>query len=139
MNGKVNVSKEFNVKHKNIREGLPKLSDNREYVDCKAKGPRWTNDVGLVGDYGISPRQCGKSGIAYWGLWNSPKVVWDGSLPLPFQCCWYELRDWLEELLFASTAMERPEKKRSRDLEKESLRLPLSSFFLHSVNSVNRF
>ncbi|KAK7323454.1 hypothetical protein VNO77_26927 [Canavalia gladiata] len=43
------------------------------------------------------------------------------SLLLPFQCCWYELCSWLEELLSSSTVMERPEKKRKRDLEEEWL------------------
>ncbi|KAL5074384.1 hypothetical protein RYX36_013368 [Vicia faba] len=40
MNEKANVSKELNAKHKKILEELLKLPENRECVDCKAKGPR---------------------------------------------------------------------------------------------------
>ncbi|KAL2331482.1 hypothetical protein Fmac_019063 [Flemingia macrophylla] len=43
MNGKANVTKELNAKHKKILEGLLKLSENRECADCKAKGPRWAS------------------------------------------------------------------------------------------------
>ncbi|XP_028807579.1 ADP-ribosylation factor GTPase-activating protein AGD5 isoform X1 [Neltuma alba] len=43
MNGKANVSKELNAKHKKILEGLLKLPENRECADCKAKGPRWAS------------------------------------------------------------------------------------------------
>ncbi|XP_047177476.1 ADP-ribosylation factor GTPase-activating protein AGD5-like isoform X1 [Vigna umbellata] len=43
MNGKANVTKELNAKHKKILEGLLKLPDNRECADCKAKGPRWAS------------------------------------------------------------------------------------------------
>ncbi|KAK7362254.1 hypothetical protein VNO77_04364 [Canavalia gladiata] len=28
---------------KPVLEGLPRLRENKEYVDCKAKSPRWTN------------------------------------------------------------------------------------------------
>ncbi|CAL1385410.1 unnamed protein product [Linum trigynum] len=43
MNGKANVSKELNARHKKILEGLMKLPENRECADCKAKGPRWAS------------------------------------------------------------------------------------------------
>ncbi|KAI3457508.1 hypothetical protein Pfo_014171 [Paulownia fortunei] len=43
MNGKANVSKELNAKHRKILEGLLKLPDNRECADCKSKGPRWAS------------------------------------------------------------------------------------------------
>ncbi|XP_068644461.1 ADP-ribosylation factor GTPase-activating protein AGD5-like [Aristolochia californica] len=43
MNEKASVSKELNVKHKKILEGLLKLPENRECADCKAKGPRWAS------------------------------------------------------------------------------------------------
>ncbi|KAL3645497.1 hypothetical protein CASFOL_010677 [Castilleja foliolosa] len=43
MNGKANVSKELNVKHRKILEGLLKLPENRECADCKTKGPRWAS------------------------------------------------------------------------------------------------
>ncbi|KAF9672870.1 hypothetical protein SADUNF_Sadunf11G0089200 [Salix dunnii] len=37
MNGKANVSKELNARHRKILEGLLKLPENRECADCKAK------------------------------------------------------------------------------------------------------
>ncbi|CAJ2659905.1 unnamed protein product [Trifolium pratense] len=43
MNGKANVTKELNAKHKKILEGLLKLPENRECADCKAKAPRWAS------------------------------------------------------------------------------------------------
>ncbi|KAF5478732.1 hypothetical protein F2P56_005270 [Juglans regia] len=43
MNEKANVSKELNVKHRKILEGLLKLPENRECADCKSKGPRWAS------------------------------------------------------------------------------------------------
>ncbi|CAA0815937.1 Probable ADP-ribosylation factor GTPase-activating protein AGD5 [Striga hermonthica] len=43
MNGKANVSKELNAKHRKILEGLLKLPENRECADCKCKGPRWAS------------------------------------------------------------------------------------------------
>ncbi|KAK6134516.1 hypothetical protein DH2020_031750 [Rehmannia glutinosa] len=43
MNGKANVSKELNAKHRKILEGLLKLPENRECADCKSKGPRWAS------------------------------------------------------------------------------------------------
>lgn len=43
MNGKANVTKELNAKHRKILEGLLKLPENRECADCKAKGPRWAS------------------------------------------------------------------------------------------------
>lgn len=43
MNGKASVTKELNVKHKKILEGLLKLPENRECADCKAKAPRWAS------------------------------------------------------------------------------------------------
>ncbi|KAL3503272.1 hypothetical protein ACH5RR_037721 [Cinchona calisaya] len=43
MNGKANVSKELNAKHRKILEGLLKLPENRECADCKTKGPRWAS------------------------------------------------------------------------------------------------
>ncbi|CAL5200819.1 unnamed protein product [Lathyrus oleraceus] len=43
MNGKANVTKELNAKHKKILEGLLKLPENRECADCKSKAPRWAS------------------------------------------------------------------------------------------------
>lgn len=43
MNGKANVSKELNARHRKILEGLLKLPENRECADCKTKGPRWAS------------------------------------------------------------------------------------------------
>ncbi|KAK9689000.1 hypothetical protein RND81_09G027200 [Saponaria officinalis] len=43
MNGKANVTKELNARHRKILEGLLKLPENRECADCKAKGPRWAS------------------------------------------------------------------------------------------------
>ncbi|KAL2483614.1 putative ADP-ribosylation factor GTPase-activating protein AGD5 [Forsythia ovata] len=43
MNGKANVSKELNAKHRKILEGLLKLPENRECADCRCKGPRWAS------------------------------------------------------------------------------------------------
>ncbi|PSR96339.1 ADP-ribosylation factor GTPase-activating protein [Actinidia chinensis var. chinensis] len=43
MNGKANVTKELNAKHRKILEGLLKLPENRECADCKSKGPRWAS------------------------------------------------------------------------------------------------
>ncbi|ERN03478.1 hypothetical protein AMTRI_Chr02g218490 [Amborella trichopoda] len=43
MNEKASVTKELNAKHKKILEGLLKLPENRECVDCKSKGPRWAS------------------------------------------------------------------------------------------------
>ncbi|MCD7473452.1 hypothetical protein HAX54_015322 [Datura stramonium] len=43
MNEKSRVSKELNVKHTKILEGLLKLPENRECADCKARGPRWSS------------------------------------------------------------------------------------------------
>ncbi|KAG8386269.1 hypothetical protein BUALT_Bualt03G0131500 [Buddleja alternifolia] len=43
MNGKANVSKELNAKHRKILEGLLKLPENRECADCKCKAPRWAS------------------------------------------------------------------------------------------------
>ncbi|KAF8409346.1 hypothetical protein HHK36_005421 [Tetracentron sinense] len=43
MNGKANVSKELNAKHRKVLEGLLKLPENRECADCKSKGPRWAS------------------------------------------------------------------------------------------------
>ncbi|XP_057466062.1 ADP-ribosylation factor GTPase-activating protein AGD5-like isoform X2 [Actinidia eriantha] len=43
MNGKANVTKELNVKHRKILEGLLKLPENRECADCNSKGPRWAS------------------------------------------------------------------------------------------------
>ncbi|GAA0181017.1 GTPase-activating protein [Lithospermum erythrorhizon] len=43
MNQKANITKEVNIKHKKILEGLLKLPENRECADCKAKGPRWAS------------------------------------------------------------------------------------------------
>ncbi|KAG9131094.1 hypothetical protein Leryth_025421 [Lithospermum erythrorhizon] len=43
MNQKANVTKEVNIKHKKILEGLLKLPENRDCADCKAKGPRWAS------------------------------------------------------------------------------------------------
>ncbi|KAK8545668.1 hypothetical protein V6N13_066944 [Hibiscus sabdariffa] len=43
MNGKANVSKELNEKHRKILEGLLKNPENRECADCKCKGPRWAS------------------------------------------------------------------------------------------------
>ncbi|KAG8364985.1 hypothetical protein BUALT_Bualt18G0055500 [Buddleja alternifolia] len=43
MNGKANVSKELNARHRKILEGLLKLPENRECADCKCKGPRWAS------------------------------------------------------------------------------------------------
>ncbi|KAL7129622.1 hypothetical protein ABFS83_13G080800 [Erythranthe nasuta] len=43
MNGKANVSKELNAKHRKILEELLKRPENRECADCKTKGPRWAS------------------------------------------------------------------------------------------------
>ncbi|XP_074319424.1 ADP-ribosylation factor GTPase-activating protein AGD5 isoform X2 [Silene latifolia] len=43
MNGKANVTKELNARHRKILDGLLKLPENRECADCKAKGPRWAS------------------------------------------------------------------------------------------------
>ncbi|XP_057528443.1 ADP-ribosylation factor GTPase-activating protein AGD5-like isoform X2 [Amaranthus tricolor] len=43
MNGKANVTKELNARHRKILEGLLKLPENRECADCKSKGPRWAS------------------------------------------------------------------------------------------------
>ncbi|XP_073123355.1 ADP-ribosylation factor GTPase-activating protein AGD5-like isoform X1 [Henckelia pumila] len=43
MNEKASVSKELNVKHRKVLEGLLKLPENRECADCKTKGPRWAS------------------------------------------------------------------------------------------------
>uniref|UniRef100_A0A7N0REY9 Arf-GAP domain-containing protein n=1 Tax=Kalanchoe fedtschenkoi TaxID=63787 RepID=A0A7N0REY9_KALFE len=43
MNGKANVSKELNARHKKILEGLLRLPENRECADCKSRAPRWAS------------------------------------------------------------------------------------------------
>ncbi|CAM8994891.1 unnamed protein product [Rhodiola kirilowii] len=43
MNGKANVSKELNARHKKILEVLLRLPENRECADCKSRAPRWAS------------------------------------------------------------------------------------------------
>ncbi|KAJ8432133.1 hypothetical protein Cgig2_014294 [Carnegiea gigantea] len=43
MNRKATISKELNVKHTQILEGLLKLPENRECADCATKSPRWAS------------------------------------------------------------------------------------------------
>ncbi|KAK7320222.1 hypothetical protein RJT34_04958 [Clitoria ternatea] len=43
MNGKASVSKELNVKHTKILEGLLKLPENKECADCRNNAPRWAS------------------------------------------------------------------------------------------------
>ncbi|CAM8991570.1 unnamed protein product [Rhodiola kirilowii] len=43
MNGKANISKELNARHKKILEALLRLPENRECADCKSRAPRWAS------------------------------------------------------------------------------------------------
>ncbi|KAF6153346.1 hypothetical protein GIB67_003536 [Kingdonia uniflora] len=43
MNEKASISKELNLKHTKILDGLLKLSENKECADCGTKAPRWAS------------------------------------------------------------------------------------------------
>ena len=43
MSGKASVSKELNLKHTKILDGLLKLPENKECADCRNKAPRWAS------------------------------------------------------------------------------------------------
>ncbi|XP_074372580.1 putative ADP-ribosylation factor GTPase-activating protein AGD15 [Apium graveolens] len=43
MSEKASVSKELNLKHTKILDGLLKLPENKECADCRSRAPRWAS------------------------------------------------------------------------------------------------